>query len=133
MYIFQGTHLSVGFGAKTFSIQEWCFVDRKSRPCKTRLLMWLNLVLLKTKTKPTSASYWFLHISEKSAEMSTTLHWKLLQVKNLSFYHHLTLIPEFSSIHSNSIFFLSMDLKSQVTFRNSNAIRKICFHVIMIF
>lgn len=51
MYIFQGVHWSVGFSDKTFSIPEWCFVVRESRPCKTSALMWFNLVLQKTKAK----------------------------------------------------------------------------------
>lgn len=39
-----GMHWSVGFSTKTSALQEWCFVARKSRPCKTRLLMWLSLI-----------------------------------------------------------------------------------------
>lgn len=137
MFFFQGKHLSVGFSARSFSLRGWCFVARKSRPCKTRLLMWLNSALLANKDKQTNkkdlcillvwTDFW-----EYCWDVNKSILKPLVAEESFiwpSFYS----IPEFSSIHSNSNFIPTANLQSPVIFSNSNAIRKISSHVIVIF
>lgn len=108
MHIFQGKHLSVGFSASSFSLRGCCFVDRESRPCKTRLLMWLNSALLANKDKQTNKKDLYILLV-------WTDFWKYCWDVNKSILKRLVAeesfiwpsfysTPEFSSIHSNSKF-----------------------------
>lgn len=138
MHIFQGKHLSVGFSASSFSLRGWCFVDRESRPCKTRLLMWLNSALLANKDKQTNKK------RDLCILLVWTDFWKYCWDVNKSILKALVAeesficpsfysTPEFSSIHSNWNFIPSANLQRPVIFSNSNAIRKISLHVIVMF
>lgn len=108
MCIFQGKHLSVGFSARSFSLRGWCFVGRKSRPCKTPWLMWLNSALLANKDKQTNKKDFCILLV-------WTDFWKCCWDVNKSILKSLVAeesftwasfysIPEFSSIHSSTNF-----------------------------